>query len=159
MTVWRYRIDLPVEGSDRGGLVDALEAEDLGIFRDLPRAEVYRAIGAGHLRYDAAHEEREGRFPGDLAILSLFLFQVVRGLEIAERYVSETSTDAVSAWKVLARRGEWVRVPLVVASLGGGEFSVDEDIENLDAVRAGWKTFPLWFQDGMRRKHPTLRVL
>jgi hypothetical protein len=159
ITVWRYRLDLPVEGSDRQGLVDSLEAEDLSLFSDVPREQAYRAIQAGRLRYDAARDEPVPAFPGDLAVLSLFLFQVVRGLEIAERYAAENVTDDVRAWKVLARRGEWVKVPLRVASDPHGRFVVDEDAEDLEVVRARWPTYPLWFQDGMRRKHPALRAL
>jgi hypothetical protein len=159
VTVWRYRVDLPVAGSERQGLVDALEAEDLGLFEDMPREDVYRAIRAGRLRFDGAREAPAEGFAADLAVLSLFLFQVVSGLEIAERHVSETATDAVSAWKVLARRGEWVKVPLLVAADGEGRFRLDPDAEDLEAVRARWHAYPLWFRDGMRRKHPPLRSL
>jgi hypothetical protein len=159
ITVWRYRLDLPVEGSDRQSLVDALEGEELGLFADLPRDDAYRGIRSGRLRYDAAREEPIPGFPGDLAVLSLFLFQVVRGLEIAERYSAQDVTDDVRAWKVLARRGEWVKVPLRVRSDPEAHFVVDEDADDLEVVRARWATYPLWFQDGMRRKHPALRVL
>lgn len=159
LTVWRYHLDLPVEGSDRGNLVDALEGEDLSLFEDLPREKAYEAIRAGRLRYEAAKPEPMPAFPRDLSVLSLFLFQVIRGLEVAERYSAPDVTDDVRAWKVIARRGEWVKVPLVVATRPEGGFVVDADIEDLEVIRARWPSYPLWFHDGMRRKHPSLRDL
>lgn len=159
LTVWRYHLDLRVEGPDRRNLPEALEAEDLDLFRDLPRPEAYRAIASGRLRYDAVRPEPAVAFPGDLSILSVYLFEIVRGLEVAERYVAEDTTDDVRAWKVVARRGEWVKVPLVVGQTEEGAFVVDADHEDLDVVRARWPGYPLWFHDGMRRKHPSLRTL
>lgn len=159
VTVWRYHLDLPVRGTDRQNLVDALEAEDLGLFEDLPRAQAYEAIRNGRLRYDAARPEPAVGFARDLSVLSLFLFDVIRGLEVAERYAAEDKTDDVRAWKTIARRGEWVKVPLVVGHDAEGRFVVDPDSEDLEVVRARWPTYPLWFHDGMRRKHPSLRAL
>ncbi len=159
VTAWRYHLDLPVEGSDRRNLVDALEAEELGLFADLPREEASKRILAGRLLYDGSREEPAQGFPQDLAVLSLYLFAIVKGIEVAERYAAEDVTDDVRAWKVLARRGEWVKVPLVVARDAEGRFVVDADAEDLEVIRARWRGYPLWFQDGMRRKHPSLRVL
>lgn len=159
LTVWRYHVDLPVHGADRCNLPDALEAETLDLFRDLAREEAYAQIRAGRLRYDATRAEPAPEFPQDLAVLSLYLFDVVKGLEVAERYVAENVTDDVRAWKVVARRGEWVKVPLVVRRHDERSFVVDPDLEDLEVVRARWATYPLWFHDGMRRKHPSLRAL
>jgi len=159
LTVWRYHLDLAVEGADRQNLPDALEAEDLDLFREVARPDAYAAIRAGRLRYDGAREEPAPGFARDLSILSLYLFQVVRGLEVAERYAKEDVTDDVRAWKVLARHGEWVKVPLVVEQDAEGRFVVDPDQEDLDVIRARWTSYPTWFHDGMRRKHPTLRAL
>jgi hypothetical protein len=159
LTAWRYHMDLEVRGSDRRNLVDALEAEELDLFADLPRAQAYEAIRAGRWRHDAARPEPAPTFARDLSILSLYLFDVVKGLEVAERYRAENETDDVRAWKVVARRGEWVKVPLVVQRDPEGRFVVDPDLEDLEVVAARWPTYPLWFQDGMRRKHPTLRAL
>ncbi len=159
LTVWRYHLDLAVDGLDRENLVDALEGEDLGLFSDLPREQAYGAIRSGRLRYYAAKADPLPGFPGDLSVLSLFLFQVVRGLEVAERYSAADVTDDVRAWKVVARRGEWVKVPLLVSPRAEGGFLVDADLEDLEIVRARWPTYPLWFHDGMRRKHPSLRDL
>lgn len=159
ITAWRYHLDLAVSGLDRQNLVDALEGEDLDLFADLPREEAYRAICAGRLRYSGARAEPAAGFAKDLSILSLFLFEVVRGLEVAERYAAEDVTDDVRAWKVLARRGEWVKVPLVVARDADGRFVVDAEADDLEVVEARWASYPLWFQDGMRRKHAALRRL
>jgi hypothetical protein len=159
LTAWRYHMDLAVNGSDRQGLVDALEAESLDLFADLSREKAYAAIREGRLRYDATRAEPAVAFPQDLSILSLFLFDVVRGIEVAERYAAENVTDDVRAWKVIARRGEWVKVPLLVGRTPSGEFVVDADREDLEVVRARWPTYPIWFHDGMRRKHPPLRAL
>lgn len=163
VTVWRYRLDLAVEGFERQNLVDALEEEDLDLFADLPREEAYRRILAGRFLYDACREAPAPAFPNDLATLSCFVFQIVRGIEVAERYAAEGVTDDVRAWKVVARRGEWVKVPLVVVATpeatGQGHFVVDPDAEDLEVIRARWAHYPLWFHDGMRRKHPSLRAL
>ena len=159
LTAWRYHLELEVEGFDRQNLVDALEAEELGLFEDMPREDVYREVLEGRLRYSASRTDPVPGFPRDLSVLSLFLFQVVKGLEVAERYAAENVTDDVRAWKVVARRGEWVKLPLVVEKDAQGRFVVDADRDDLEVMRARWGHYPLWFQDGMRRKHPSLRVL
>lgn len=159
ITAWRYHLDLAVNGLDRQNLVDALEGEELDLFVDLPREQAYRDIGAGRLRYAGARAEPAAGFAKDLSILSLFLFEVIRGLEVAERYSAENVTDDVRAWKVLARRGEWVKVPLVVRQDAEGRFVVDAEADDLEVVEARWASYPLWFQDGMRRKHASLRRL
>jgi hypothetical protein len=158
-TAWRYHLDVPVEPSDRQNLVDSLEAEELGLFEEVPREEVARRILEGRLRWSADRGEPIPSFPQDLSVISLFLFQIVKGLEVAERYVAEDVTDDVRAWKVVARRGEWVKVPLVVRRDDEARFVVDDDADDLDVLRARWREYPLWFQDGMRRKHPSLRAL
>src|SRR5262245_51798288 len=158
LTAWRYHLDLRVDGSDRQNLVDALEAEELDLFRDLPRSQAYAAIRDGRLRYDATRAEPAPEFARDLSVLSLYLFAIVRGVEVAERYAAENVTDDVRAWKVLARRGEWVKVPLVVERGEEGRFEVDPEREDLEVIGARWASYPLWFQDGMRRKHPSLRA-
>ena len=159
VTAWRYHLDLVLHGFDRQNLVDALEAESLDLFEDLPREDAYAAILGGRLRYDTTRTDPAPAFPQDLSILSLFLFDLVKGLEVAERYVAEDVTDDVRAWKVLARRGEWVKVPVLVARSPDGAFVVYADREDLEVVRARWRTYPTWFHDGMRRKHPPLREL
>jgi hypothetical protein len=97
-------------------------------------------------------------FPADVAAISAYLFEPVVGLEVAERYVDDETTDDVRAWKIVALRGEWVNVPLVVQE-DEGRFVVDSDAEDLETIRARWKGYPRWFQDGMRFRYPRLRDL
>lgn len=159
LTVWRYHLELAVRGLDRTNLPDALEAEELDLFRDLPREQAYAAIRDGRLRYDAVRTEPAQAFPADLSVLSLYLAEIVRGIEVAERYVADDVTDDVRAWKVVARRGAWVKVPLDVGRTPEGAYVVDADREDLEVVRARWAHYPLWFQDGMRQKYASLRAL
>ena len=97
ITAWRYHLDLAVHGADRRNLPDALDEEELDLFRDLPREEAYAQIRAGRLRYETTRPEPAPEFPQDLAVLSLYLFDVVRGVEVAERYAAENVTDDVRA--------------------------------------------------------------
>jgi hypothetical protein len=159
LTVWHYRLRLPVEGADRHNLPDCLEEEELGLFERMDRGEAMEAIRAGRLDFDVTLEAPMPSFREDLATLSLFLFQVVKGFEVAERFVAEGRTDDARAWKIVARRGEWVEVPLVVADAGDGTFQVDEDADDVEILAARWASYPEWFRDGMRRKHPGLRPL
>jgi hypothetical protein len=159
LTAWRYHLRLEVTGSDVRNLPDALEEEDLALFRFLPREKALEQIREGLLEFRADLDAPLQAFPEDLAILSLYLFQVVKGIEVAQRYVSPSESDDARAWKVLARRGEWVKVPLRVGRDDEGGYHVDEDADDLEVISARWATYPLWFQDGMRRKHPTLRAL
>jgi hypothetical protein len=87
------------------------------------------------------------------------LFQPVTGLEVAERYSDEETTDDVRAWKIVARRGEWVKVPLLVPPPEEGRFVIDADREDTEVLAAQWQSYPRWFQDAMRFKYPRLRDL
>ena len=158
-TVWRYDLRLEVDGSDRHNLPDALEEEDIGLFRLVDRGEAFARIREGRMVFEAAQDEPLVSFAHDLAIFSVYLFQVIKGFEVAERYVAPDRSDDARAWKVVARRGEWVKFPLLVAADAQGHFHVDEDADDLEVLAARWPTYPLWFQDGMRRKHPSLRAL
>jgi hypothetical protein len=149
ITAWRYHLDVPVHGADRQNLPDALEAEELDLFQDLPREEAYAAIRDGRLRYDAVRADPAPAFPQDLAVLSMYLFDVLRGIEVAERYVAEDVTDDVRAWKVVARRGEWVKVPLVVGRTSEGRSSWTRTAGPRGRARA-LAGLPTWFHDGMR---------
>ena len=158
-TVWRYALRLELEGRERQDLPDALEEEELALFTMVDREEAYRRMREGLLVFEARLPEPFPSFAQDLATLSVFLFRIVKGFEIAERFAAEDVTDDVRAWKVVARQGEWVRLPLVVRADAAGRFHVDEDADDLEVLAARWATDPLWFQDGMRRKHPSLRAL
>jgi len=78
---------------------------------------------------------------------------------VAERYTDDDTTDDVRAWKVVARQGEWVKVPLTIRPPEDGKFIVDEDDEDTEVLAARWSEYPRWFQDGMRFKYPRLRDL
>jgi len=158
-TVWRYHMQVEVTGTDRQSLPDCLEAEHLALFGVDAREEVYRQLREGSYTFRATFPEPLSPFPEDVAAFSVYLFQIVIGIEVAERYVDETTTDDVRAWKITARRGEWVKVPLVIDDSEPGRFDVDSDREDLEVVAARWNEYPRWFQDGMRFKYPKLREL
>jgi len=158
-TVWRYHLRLELTGTDRETLPQCLQSEELGLFRSMRREEVERQLHEGELVWSAVFPEPQVGFAHDLAALSVYLFEVVIGVEVAERYVAEDTTDDVRAWKVVARRGEFVKVPLTVDERGDGTFLVDPDREDIDVLAAQWTRYPRWFQDGMRFKYPRLRAL
>ena len=78
-------------------------------------------------------------------------------MEIAERWIDEETIDDVRAWKISSRRGESVKVPLVVEEVTPKKFEFDPDREDLEVLAAQWNGYPRWFQDGMRFKYPSLR--
>ena len=69
------------------------------------------------------------------------------------------TTDDVRAWKIVAQRGEWVKVPLLVPPPEEGRFLVDVDLDDTEVIAAHWREYPRWFQDAMRFKDPRLRDL
>jgi len=158
-TVWRYHLQIEVTGTDRQSLPDCLESENLALFGVDPREEVYEQLRGGSYTFRATFPEPLAPFPEDVAAFSVYLFQIVIGIEVAERFVDATKTDDVRAWKIAARRGEWVKVPLLVDETEPGRFDVDTDREDLEVVAARWSEYPRWFQDGMRFKYPKLREL
>ena len=125
----------------------------------MPREEVYRQLRDGLFVFQATFSEPMPAFPDDVAALSAYLFQIVTGVEVAERMVDATTTDDARAWKITARRGEWVKVPLLVEEAEPGIFHADPDREDTEVIAAQWNTYPRWFQDGMRYKYPLLRDL
>ena len=156
---WRYHMHVPILGLERQNLPDCLEHEELRMWEVMDREEAFAQIRAGEWRFEASFMEPYQAFASDLAVISLYLFKIIRGIEVAERFVSETEVDDARAWKIVARQGDWVKVPLDVTRDAEGRFQVDPDLEDLEVVRARWADYPLWFQDGMRRKHPVLRAL
>ncbi|MEM8883965.1 MAG: CPBP family intramembrane glutamic endopeptidase [Planctomycetota bacterium] len=158
-TIWRYHLRVELTGTDRQTLPQCLEAEDLALFQAEPREEVYGKIHEGLFVFADEFDEPFVAFPDDIAAISTYLFQVVTGVEVAERRVSEDEVDDVRAWKITSRRGEWVKVPLLVEASVPGQFEVDPDREDIEVVAARWSEYPRWFQDGMRFKYPSLRDL
>ena len=157
ITVWRYTIRLELTGTDRQSLPECLEHESLALFQHSGREEIYGALRSGALFWTASFQEPFQAFSNDLSTLSSYLFQTVTGIEVAERHTDETTTDDVRAWKVVAQRGEWVKVPLLVTSPEPGRFDVDPDRDNIEVIAAHWESYPRWFQDGMRFRYPRLR--
>jgi len=158
-TLWRYHLRLELDGTDRANLPDCLEGEELAIFAVVPREQVYAQLRDGVFVFQATFAEPLSPFPEDVAALSAYLFQVVTGVEVAERFVEDGTTDDARAWKITARRGEWVKVPLLVDESEPGRFDVDPDREDIEVIAAQWHSYPRWFQDGMRFKYPSLREL
>lgn len=159
VTVWRYDLRLELSGTDRETLPQCLEHEDLALFAYVPREQVYDELSKGLFVFAESFEEPFAAFPSDAAALSAYLFQPVIGLEVAERYVDEETTDDVRAWKIVANRGEWVKVPLLVPPPEEGRFVVEPDREDTEVLAAHWRDYPRWFQDAMRFKYPRLRDL
>ncbi|MCK6459954.1 MAG: CPBP family intramembrane metalloprotease [Planctomycetes bacterium] len=159
VTVWRYDLRLEISGTDRETLPQCLEHEQLAIFQYVARPHVYEEIGKGLFVFAESFDEPLAAFPNDLATLSAYLFQPLTGIEVAERYVDEETTDDVRAWKIVANRGEWVKVPLVVPPPEEGRFVVEMDREDTEVLAAHWREYPRWFQDAMRFKYPRLRDL
>jgi membrane protease YdiL (CAAX protease family) len=159
VTVWRYDLRLELSGTDRETMPQCLEHEQLAIFEHVARPQVYEELKKGIFVFAESFEEPFAAFPSDLATLSAYLFQPVTGLEVAERYTDEETTDDVRAWKIVAMRGEWVKVPLLVPPPEEGRFVVEPDREDTEVLAAHWRDYPRWFQDAMRFKYPRLRDL
>ncbi len=159
MTVWRYRLSVELTGTDRESLPECLEHERLALFEHLPREQVYAQLREGRLQWSESFDEPYRAFPEDAATLSSYLTQTVTGIEVAERFADAGRTDDVRAWKLLAQRGEWVKVPLLVDESAPGKFVVDDSRYDVDVIAAHWNEYPRWFQDGMRFRFPRLREL
>jgi membrane protease YdiL (CAAX protease family) len=159
ITIWRYDLRVEPTGTDRRSLPECLEHEELALFRHVPRETVYAELRNGLFVFSISLEEPFTGFPADLAAISAYVFQTLTGLEVAERHVDETTTDDVRAWKIVAQRGEWVKVPLLIPPPEEGRFLLDPDREDTEILTAHWAEYPRWFQDGMRFKYPKLREL
>ncbi len=159
VTVWRYDLRLELSGTDRETMPQCLEHEQLAIFQHVARPQVYEELAKGLFVFAESFDEPFAAFPSDVATLSAYLFQPVTALEVAERYTDEETTDDVRAWKIVAMRGEWVKVPLLVPPPEDGRFVVDPDREDTEVLKAHWPDYPRWFQDAMRFKYPRLRDL
>jgi len=159
VTVWRYDLRVEPTGTDRRTLPECLEHEQLSLFRHVPRDTMCSELAEGRFVFAASFLEPLPAFTADVAAISAYLFEPVLGIEVAERHTDEETTDDVRAWKVVALRGDWVKVPLLVGEAEEGRFVVDADREDTDVLAAHWHEYPRWFQDGMRFKYPRLREL
>lgn len=159
LTLWRYDLRVELDGTDRATMQECLEHENLALFACVAREDVYQQFAEGMFIFTESFPSPFAGFPRDIATISSYLFQPVIGIEVAERYTDSDVTDDVRAWKVVAQRGEWVKVPLLVESLEDGKFAIDQDNEDEEVLAAHWNEYPRWFQDGMRFKYPRLRDL
>jgi membrane protease YdiL (CAAX protease family) len=159
VTIWRYDLRVEPTGTDRLSLPERLEHEELALYQHVPRETVLEELRQGLFVFSISLDSPFSPFPADLAAISAHMFETVTGLEVAERHVDETTTDDVRAWKIVAQRGEWVKVPLLVPPPQEGRFILDPDLEDTEIIAARWHEYPGWFQDGMRFKHPKLREL
>jgi hypothetical protein len=116
-------------------------------------------MGNGLFVFARSFHEPVATFGRDIAAISAYLQEPVVGIEAAERHVDEETSDDVRAWKVVARLGEWVKVPLVVTRSPGGTFVVDPEHEEIEVLAARWDSYPAWFRQAMGAKHPRLRGL
>jgi membrane protease YdiL (CAAX protease family) len=159
VTIWRYDLRVEPTGTDRRNLPDCLEHEELALFQHVPKETAFDEMREGLFVFSISLDAPFTAFPADLATISAYLFETVTGLEVAERHVDETTTDDVRAWKIVAQRGEWVKVPLLIQAPEKGRFILDPDLEDTEIMAAHWGEYPRWFQDGMRFKYPKLRDL
>lgn len=153
----RYHLDLVVTGTDRHNLADALVDEYLPLTAQVPIWEMCERIREGRFHFEHESEAPLEDFDANLDALSAYLHQVVRAYHAVEE-VGGGSRRLVEARKILAVRGEVVSVPLVLpSSLRLND--LDPDADDLAHIEAHWAEYPRWLQDGMRRKHPSLRRL
>lgn len=153
----RYHLDLSVRGADRYNLSDILADEFLPLTAQVPIWKVCEDIRKGHFRYEHESAEPVEEFERNLETLSTYLHQVVQGFHAIEN-VEEGRTRLVRARKILGLRGEVLSIPLLLPrSLLLND--LDPDADDLGHIASHWGEYPLWFQDGMRRKYPQLRGL
>ncbi|MFP6889606.1 MAG: hypothetical protein VCF07_07615 [Nitrospinota bacterium] len=156
MICHRYHIDRKISGPERYHLAEALEDEYIPLTTQVPIWELAEKIRTGHFHFEHESDEPLEEFDRNFEALSAYLPQIVKGFHAQERI--EETPRLIEARKILARRGEVVSIPLrlppsrLLNDLDPGA----EDIGHIESV---WAEYPLWFQDGMRRKFPYLRRL
>ncbi len=153
----RYYLDLVLAGTDCQNLADALVDEYLPLTAQMPIWEICEKVREGHLHFEHECEEPIEEFDRNFEAISAYLNQVVRGFHAVEA-LDEEERQLVEARKILAVRGEVVSVPLALPPSGLLNH-LDPDAEDLAHIEVNWASYPRWFQDGMRRKHPALRHL
>lgn len=154
--VYRYLMDLEIDGVDRGHLADAIEDEDFPLADAMGAEELDARIRAGRLAIDAETDERLEWFARTIEILSIYLSTYVTGLEIAES--REDGERRVEVLKYAGRRGEVIAVPLTWSvAFPSGEIEPGEEDEAW--LEKNWSALPRWAQDAYRLKFPMLRRL
>lgn len=156
---YRYQLRVPIEPTDQGTLIDALEDEPSVLVERLGRAEINRRIKEGELTFEARSIEKIEAFDRDIEILSVYLSQYIIG---REWFVRPTrGADIVQGWKVVGRSGEVVRLLLDFRYRPNDqdqEEGIERD-EDLEDLIERWSGLPTWIRDAMRIKYPRLRAL
>lgn len=157
--IHRCAIDLRVGRGARKALLKALHDEPLALTHHVDLAHLEASIRGGHLRVHYMREHPWVGFESDIAILSRHLpHALVRGVSVLEVQNDAGTTLEVCAEKIIGRRGETARIPLR-ARKRGGEFVVDDDDDDLDAIRERWSSYPRWVQNALRRRYAQMRAL
>ncbi|OGL59831.1 MAG: hypothetical protein A3J27_14405 [Candidatus Tectomicrobia bacterium RIFCSPLOWO2_12_FULL_69_37] len=153
----RYYFDLVLAGTDRQNLADALEDEYLPLTAHVPIWELCERVREGRFHFEHESEKPIEGFERNFEAFSAYLHQVVKAFHAVEEAAGE-ERRLTGARKILAVRGEVLSVPLVLPPSRLLQ-DLDPDADDLDHIERYWRGFPRWFQDGMRRKHPSLRRL
>jgi hypothetical protein len=153
----RYYFDLILTGTDRHNLADALADEYVPLTAQLPIWELCERVRGGHFHFEHESERPIEEYDRNFEAFSAYLHQVVKAFHAVE-IIEAGERRLVEARKVLAVRGEVLSVPLVLPTTLLLQ-DLDPDADDLDHIERHWAGYPRWFQDGMRRKHPSLRRL
>lgn len=156
--LYRYLMDLEIDGVERGHLADAIEDEDFPLADAMGAEELDARIRSGRLAIDAETEDRLPWFAQTIEILSIYLSTYVTGLEIAESRDASGTRDGVEILKYVGRKGDVIAVPLehTIAFPSGEIEPGEEDVTHLEK---NWSALPRWAQDAYRLKFPLLRRL
>ncbi len=156
--LYRYLMDLEIDGVERGHLADAIEDEDFPLSDAMGADELDARIRSGRLAIDAEMEERLEWFGRTIEILSIYLSTYVTGLEIAESRDESGTRDQVEVLKYVGRKGEVIAVPVTwTVAFPSGEIEPGEEDEGW--LERNWSALPRWAQDAYRLKFPMLRRL
>jgi hypothetical protein len=153
---YAYELRVEIEPTDVGVLIDALEDEPFALRDLLGEEELVRRIRSRELVVEARSPERWEAFERDLEVLSIYLSQYIVGREVVLR--PTRGAPIVKGWKVVARRGEVVRLDLDLLWDPRTEQILDHG-EDLAAITERWHELPEWLRSALRVMHPRLRAL
>lgn len=140
---YRYVLHVDIPATDVRVLLDAFEGEALELKDHLGEAELQRQLHSSVLSLDTVFPTRWAGLESDLEILSTYLAAPVVATEVVER-----AHGVSEAWRLIAHRGEVVRVALELDDSHGilGE-DVDELVRQLPAL-------PRWAQSLLAPRIP-----
>lgn len=157
MEIYRCALDLEIPADERRELAEAIEIELAGTTMEIDVPALATSARAGRIRLHYLREHPWEHFEPLIALFSVHLHELVRGVSTVESLDDDGTLQEVRAEKIIGRRGETVRLPLLPDARPDG-VHVDPDREDLDAIRARWSALPRWVQDGLRRKYPPTRL-